>query len=146
MCRRIAIVGGGISGLAAANRLLDLDPAADVMVLESSDRLGGVLRTTRRDGFLMEGAADEFLTTMPWGVDFSRRVGCDLVPTTAVAGGQRAFVVHKGRLQPIPPGFLALAPSRLGPILTSPVLSMRGKLRMGLECRVAQPLPLGPLP
>ena len=131
MRRRIAIIGGGITGLAAANRLLELDPAIEIMLLDRSDRLGGVLQTTRQDGFLLEGAADGFLATPPWALDFCRRIGCSVVPTDAPR--PRAFVVHRGRLQPVPPGFVVMAPRRLRPVLSSPLLSVRGKLRIALE-------------
>jgi oxygen-dependent protoporphyrinogen oxidase len=128
---RIAIIGGGISGLAAANRLLELDPSVDLLVLEAADRLGGVLQTTHRDGFLMEGGPDGFLTTVPWGVDFAQRVGCDLVPTEP--SGQRAYVVHHAGLHSIPSGFIVMAPTRFLPVLRSRLLSMRGKIRLGWE-------------
>ena len=63
MSRRIAVVGGGISGLAAAHRLAELDPSADVLLLEAAVRLGGVLETAHCGGFLIESAADNFLTS-----------------------------------------------------------------------------------
>ena len=56
--KRVVVIGGGISGLAAAHRLVELDPTLDVQLWEASDRLGGVLHTVRRDGFLIERSAD----------------------------------------------------------------------------------------
>ena len=57
----VVVVGGGISGLAAAHRLGELDPRLRV-VLEGSERPGGVLRTVHREGFVIEESADSFLT------------------------------------------------------------------------------------
>ena len=65
--RRIAVIGGGISGLAAAHRLVELDPGSLPVVLERGPRLGGVLRTVHQDGFQVEQSADNFITTVPWG-------------------------------------------------------------------------------
>ena len=52
--RQVVIVGGGITGLAAAHRLRELDPAVQITLIEGSARLGGVLHTQERDGFLVE--------------------------------------------------------------------------------------------
>src|SRR5947208_1669624 len=58
---RIAIIGGGISGLAAAHRILELLPNSQLSLFEATNRLGGVLETVERDGFLIECSADNFL-------------------------------------------------------------------------------------
>ncbi len=130
---RIAVIGGGISGLAAAHRARELHPSADVVLFEASKHLGGVLQTETRDGFLIEHGADNFITTVPWAVDFCRRIGFaeELVPTNPSHRG--AFVVRRGQLRRIPPGFIVMAPSRLLPVALTPILSPRGKLRMACE-------------
>jgi oxygen-dependent protoporphyrinogen oxidase len=128
--KRVVVVGGGISGLAAAHRLVELDPAMDVALLEAGPRLGGVLETVHRDGFLCERSADNFITSVPWGLDFCRRIGLGdaLLPTQ----GERraALVVHRGQLVRVPEGFMLLAPARIGPLLNTPLLTWRGKLRL----------------
>src|SRR5712672_275804 len=113
--RRIAILGGGISGLAAAHRVRELDPAANVTLFEASDRLGGVLQTIRRDGFLIERSADNFITNTPYAINLCRRVGLEnqLQPTTA---DRRAFVVCRGKLREVPAGFSLMAPARIWPM------------------------------
>ncbi len=73
----IAVIGGGISGLAAAHRLLELRPRAKVILLEARNQLGGVLRSERLDGFLIEHGADNFITTPPWAVELCQRIGFD---------------------------------------------------------------------
>src|SRR5262245_36100029 len=73
--RRIAVIGGGISGLAAAFRAHELDPNAVITLFEASGRLGGVLQTDRRDGWRIERSADMFTTREPWALNLCRRIG-----------------------------------------------------------------------
>lgn len=133
MRRRVVIIGGGISGLAAAHHVRELDPELDVLLLEAGKRLGGVIQTAKRAGFLIESAADNFITSAPAAVDLCHRlgVGDSLIPTNAA--GRRALVLCKGSLKPIPAGFLVMAPSRLWPLMTTPILSTFGKARAGYE-------------
>ncbi|NOZ39804.1 MAG: protoporphyrinogen oxidase, partial [Planctomycetes bacterium] len=133
----IAVIGGGISGLAAVHRLLELQPRAKVVLLEASNRLGGILRSERCDGFLIEQGADNFITTPPWAIDFCKRIGFDSELIQTNDSHRRAFVVSKGALQPIPAGFAVMAPSRIWPIISTPILSWPGKLRMAAEVFVA---------
>jgi oxygen-dependent protoporphyrinogen oxidase len=135
---RIAVIGGGISGLAAAHRLMELEPQLQVTLFEASDRLGGVLQTTRRDGYLLDHSADNFITNVPWALDLCRRVGFadELVHTREA--GRRAFVVHKSKLQPVPAGFSLMAAAKAWPVLTTPILSLKGKLRLALEYFVSR--------
>lgn len=124
------VVGGGITGLAAAHHLVELEPTWDVTLLEAGNRLGGVLETVHRDGFLIERSADNFITNVPWAVDLCRRVGLgeQLIATTS--GQRNAMVVRGGRLERVPDGFMLMAPSRLWPLVTTPILSPWGKLRL----------------
>ena len=128
--RRIVVIGGGISGLATSKRILELDPSVDLTLLEAGPRLGGVIRTERRDGFLLEHGPDNFITTLPAGIRLCEKLGFEdeLVPTNDAH--RRAFVLHRGRLKPIPSGFAIMAPSRAWPILSSSILSPLGKLRL----------------
>ncbi len=131
--RHVAVIGGGITGLAAAHRLGELDPAIQLTLLEAGSRLGGVLETERRDGFLVEQSADNFITNVPWATELCRRLGmADQLQPTREAN-RRAFVVRRGRLVPIPAGFVIMAPSRIGSLLTTPLLSPLGKLRLLAE-------------
>ncbi|MBC7856235.1 MAG: protoporphyrinogen oxidase [Pirellulaceae bacterium] len=130
---RIAIIGGGITGLAAAHRLLERSPAAQVTLFEASGRLGGVLLTERRDGYLMERSADMFTTREPWALDLCRRVGIDGELIETNKQHRRAFVVHKGKLVPVPEGFTLMRPAKVWPILKTPLLSPLGKLRLAWE-------------
>ena len=127
------MVGGGIAGLAAAHRLTELDPTIDVKLLESTSRLGGILRTDSQDGFLIEHGADSFITTLPWGLDLCKRVGLESELIRTESRLRRTFVVRGGRLRPVPSGFLLMSPTRLGPMLTTRVLSPLGKFRLAGE-------------
>ncbi len=131
--RRIAVIGGGFAGLAAANRVRELAPAVEVVLFEAGARLGGVLRTERRGEFLLEHGADSFITNLPFAVDLCRRIGFagQLIPTNDAE--RRAFVVRRGKLLPVPKGFALMAPSRPWPMLASPILSPLGKLRLAYE-------------
>jgi len=131
--QRVAVIGGGITGLAAAHRLIELDSNLRVTLFEASDHLGGVLRTTSRDGFLLEAGADNFITTVPWALDLCRRIGFEdqLIPTNS--GFRQVFVVCRGKPHHLPDGFVVMAPGKLWPILTTPILSPLGKLRLACE-------------
>jgi protoporphyrinogen/coproporphyrinogen III oxidase len=128
--KQVAIVGGGISGLAAAFQLQQRDPSVDWRLFETHDQLGGVLQTERRDGYLIEQAADMFTTQEPWGTELCERLdfSSQLIPTNDRY--RRAFVVRGGKLHQVPLGFSLLQPQRIGSILTTPLLSWSGKARL----------------
>jgi oxygen-dependent protoporphyrinogen oxidase len=131
--RRIAIIGGGISGLAAAHRLIELLPHAQLTLFEASGRLGGVLDTAHLGDFLIERSADNFLTQPSAAIELCGRVGLsdELLPTDDAR--RRAFVVKSGTLLPIPDGFYLMSPRKLAPLIASPLLSWSGKLRLLAE-------------
>ncbi|WP_425618482.1 protoporphyrinogen oxidase [Anatilimnocola sp. NA78] len=131
--RRIAVIGGGITGLAAAHRLQELLPAASVSLFEGSDRLGGVLHTVEREGYLIERSADMFNTREPWALDLAKRVGLGDELINTDPRYRRAFVVHRGQLIPVPEGFTLMSPAKVWPILKTPLLSPLGKLRLASE-------------
>lgn len=129
----VAIVGGGISGLAAAHRLVELEPQCRVSVLESRAQVGGVISTVHAHGYQVEQSADNFITTVPWAIDLCRRLGLaeELIQTNPAY--RRTFVVRRGRLHRLPDGFLMMAPTRMWPLAVTPILSPLGKLRAALE-------------
>ncbi len=131
--KHVVVIGGGITGLAAAHRLSELDRSVKITLLEASNRLGGVLETVRHDGFLIERSADNFITNIPYALDLCRRLGIEEQLSQTNDAHRRAFVVCRGRLESIPEGFLIMAPSRLWPVLTTPILSWRGKMRLAAE-------------
>ncbi|CAA9541680.1 MAG: Protoporphyrinogen IX oxidase, aerobic, HemY [uncultured Thermomicrobiales bacterium] len=136
MTRSIGVIGGGISGLAAAHRLLAHDPTLDVTVFEREKRLGGKILTERRDGYVIEGGPDSFLSVKPRGVGLSRELGLEGRLIEPDERNRGAFVLHRGALVPIPEGLSGLVPSRLSPIVKTPLLTRRGKLRLAAELLV----------
>jgi oxygen-dependent protoporphyrinogen oxidase len=134
---RVVIIGGGVAGLACACRLAaaarERGTAIDISLFESSGRTGGVISTERHDGFLVEGGPDCFTTEKPWAIDLCRRLGLgeEILGTNPAL--RRSFVLSRGRLLPIPEGFQLLAPSRILPFATSPILSLAGRLRAACD-------------
>jgi oxygen-dependent protoporphyrinogen oxidase len=130
---RVAIIGGGITGLAAAQRLKKLSDRIDVTIFEASRRLGGIIRTEEADGLLMELGPDSFITNKPGGIRLCEEIGFaeQLIPTDSRY--RRSLVLSHGRPQPVPDGFMLMAPSKPWSILTTPVLSFAGKLRLLFE-------------
>ena len=146
---RVIVIGGGLSGLTVAHRLHErawtLRRPVEVAILEAKDRIGGVIWTERSDGFTLECGPDSFITNKPWGLDLCARLGLadQLVETDA--SKRRSFVVRNGRLAPVPEGFVLMAPNRLMPIMTTPILSLRGKwLRLLMDLRRHPPGAAGP--
>lgn len=128
---RVIVVGGGICGLSAAYALHKA--GADFLLIEASQRLGGVIRSESVDGFELEGGPDAMLAQKPEGLQLARELGLgdQLVPTNP---DQRAvYVLLRGRLEPLPDGLLLAVPTRVWPFVTSGLFSWPGKLRMGLD-------------
>lgn len=129
----VAVVGGGISGLAAAYRLLELDPSLKVTLLEASPRLGGTIRSDRREGFLLERGPDSFISEKPEAVALAKRLGIESRLIETNSNHRRSFIVRNGRLRPVPEGFQLLAPSRIWPFLATDIFSLAGKARMAAD-------------
>jgi oxygen-dependent protoporphyrinogen oxidase len=136
--RTVVVIGGGVAGLAAAVRLSCAPGGPRVLLLESRDRLGGLLHTVIRDGFLIEEAADSISLGQPSGMrNLCQRIGLydQLVPARVC--GHHAMILHGDRLRPLPSGFLLMAPTRLWPLMTTRILTLAGKLRLAVEPFVA---------
>jgi oxygen-dependent protoporphyrinogen oxidase len=137
---RVAIVGGGLAGLAAAFRLTELaretNRPLDVTLFEASTRLGGAIETVREGGYLIERGADSFLTAKPAAVRLCERLGLagELIPTDERYRG--ALVLRNGKPLPVPEGFNLMTPAKVWPVITSPILSPAGKLRLLAEAFV----------
>lgn len=133
MIDRIVIIGGGISGLAAAHRVLELNKSAKVTILEASDRLGGTIHTEHRDGFLIERGPDSFISEKPHAIALAKRLGIESQLIQTNEEYRRSFIVRDGRLRAVPEGFQLMAPSRMWPFLTSDIFSVPGKVRMAAD-------------
>ncbi|MEA2681536.1 MAG: protoporphyrinogen/coproporphyrinogen oxidase [Candidatus Binataceae bacterium] len=135
--RRVAIIGGGISGLAAAFRLRELAAAREmpleIAIFERGPRLGGALDTIRRDGFVIEAGADSFLSEKPAAAKLVERLGIASELISTQEQFRKTFVVRDGHLVEIPEGFSLLAPTWFGALIKSPLFSTKGKLRIMIE-------------
>jgi oxygen-dependent protoporphyrinogen oxidase len=130
----VAIVGGGIAGLSAAHALGKL--GISYRLLEGSPRLGGVIRTEREGGFVMEAGPDAILAQKPDAVALARELGLGdrLVPTNPAQ--KTVFVLHRGRLRRLPDGMTLGVPTRFLPMVTTRLFSWPAKLRMATEVRL----------
>lgn len=136
--RRVVIIGGGISGLALAHRLNELRQASgaapmEITVLEASGRFGGVIRTERRDGLLLEAGPDAFLAEPPWMVGLCRRLGIESQVIETQPACRRSFIARSRTLLPVPEGWYLMAPVTWRAVVRTPLLSWRGKLRAACE-------------
>jgi len=133
---RIAIIGGGISGLAAAFELEQgRNSGADVeyTLYESSPRLGGVLRTEHIDRCVVEAGPDSFVTEKPWAADLSRLVGLGDQLIGSNDAVRKTYIFTRGRLVEMPDGLMFMVPTKILPTGLSPLFSLRTKLRMAQE-------------
>jgi oxygen-dependent protoporphyrinogen oxidase len=134
--KRVAIIGGGISGLSAAFTLEKHRRAGaslEYVVYESTPRLGGVLVTERVDGCLVEAGPDSFLTEKPWASDLCREVGLGDQLIGSNDADRKTYILVKGRLALIPDGLMFMVPTKIMPTVLSPLFSLRTKLRMAGE-------------
>ncbi|HEX2163008.1 MAG TPA: protoporphyrinogen oxidase, partial [Thermoanaerobaculia bacterium] len=133
---RVAVVGGGIAGLAAAwqlrRRAEESGRPVEARLIEAERRLGGLLATERRDGFLVEAGPDSFVVRKPAAVELAREVGIGERLVGTVPERQRVWLLRRGRMVELPAG-MGVVPCRLAPVFASEVLSWRGKLRLSLD-------------
>ncbi|MEU5048563.1 protoporphyrinogen oxidase [Streptomyces sp. NPDC021096] len=130
--RHVVVIGGGISGLAAAHRLLE--GGARVTVLEASDRLGGKLRTGEIAGMPVDLGAESMLARRPEAVELARAAGLGdrlQPPATATAG-----IWSRGGLRPMPKGHMMGVPGDLAPLAASGVLSDEGVARVARDAEL----------
>jgi len=133
---RVAIIGGGIAGMAAAYELAKAraeGPSIEYTLFESRDRLGGSIASQIVDGSVLECGPDSFLTEKPAAAELCRELGLgqDLLPSNDAA--RKTFIVINNRLVALPDGLMFLVPTKLVPTALSPLFSLGTKIRMGLE-------------
>jgi oxygen-dependent protoporphyrinogen oxidase len=134
--KRIAIIGGGIAGLSAAFFLEKARRAGAELqwaLFEKSGRLGGVIQTERRDGFVIEAGPDSFLSAKPDGARLCHDLGIGDQLISSNDADRKTYILVKGRLVPIPQGLEFMVPTRVWPMATTPLFSFKTKLRMAAE-------------
>ncbi len=133
---RIAIIGGGVAGMAAAYELelarREGQPT-QYTLFEAGDRLGGVLSSEQVNGLVLEHGPDSFLTEKPAAAELCREIGIgeELIPSNDAE--RQTCIVVKNRLIPLPDGLMFLIPTKLIPTALTPLFSLKTKLRMAME-------------
>ena len=133
----VVIIGGGITGLAAAYRLIQQAPHLKIGLFEAGNKLGGKIQTERVGDFVLEASADSFLSRKPRGVGLCTEMGVEgeLIGRLALphAKSHRAWVKRDGKLHPLPEGLTGLIPTNVDALETTELLSAEGKQRIAEE-------------
>ncbi len=135
--KRVAVIGAGISGLTCALRLDELrkknEIDFEVSIYDSAPRAGGSIETEIRDGFILEKGPDSFISEKPWVLDLCKKLGIDSKILDTQNENRKVFIAKKDKLISLPEGFYLIAPTRMASLMTTPLFSMLGKIRMASE-------------
>ena len=134
--KRVAIIGGGVSGLTAAYTL-EKEKAKGVEVeyhlLESSGRLGGACYSEIVDGCVIEAGPDSFVSEKPWAAALCRELGIGDQLIGSNDEDRKTWILSGGKLVPLPDGLMFLVPTKIVPTALSPLFSWKTKIRMARE-------------
>jgi oxygen-dependent protoporphyrinogen oxidase len=129
--KRVAIVGGGVAGLAAAYELAQVTrrggESVRVALYEASPRLGGIVETVREGGFVIEGGPDGWMTEKPWARELAEELGLGGELISSNDDGRRTYVLVDGRLEAIPDGMRMMVPGDLKALDASELFSAEAK-------------------
>ena len=137
MKKKIAIIGGGITGLSTAYFLQEKSKEhgieIDCILIESGHRWGGKIVTNRVSDFIIEGGPDSFLSQKPWGIALCRKLGLfdQIIQTDPIH--KAVYILSEGTLKKFPDGMNLMIPGRITPFLLTSLVSIGGKARMGLD-------------
>jgi oxygen-dependent protoporphyrinogen oxidase len=138
----IAIVGGGLSGLATAYQLAC--EGIEFALFEASGRLGGIIETVHRQGFVIECGPDSWVTEKPWARELAVELGLEAEIIPSNDQWRRTYVQQGAerhtQLVPIPDGMRMMVPARWGPLLESPLFSWQARLAYLREPKRAEEL------
>ena len=139
--RHVAVVGGGITGLAAAHRLAADSPSTRVTVLEAGDRWGGKIRTSGFAGVPVDEGADNFIARVPWATALATEIG--IGQRLRPPASSSAFLVRDGHLKRLPDGLVLGVPTSLGAVARSGLVSWPGLARAALDLVKGDDSPAG---
>jgi protoporphyrinogen/coproporphyrinogen III oxidase len=134
--KRIAIIGGGISGLSAAYTIQEkqqFGTPVEYVLFDAGPRFGGVIATTRVDDCLVEGGPDSFLTEKTWAADLCNEIGLGDQLIGSNDAIRKTYIVAKGKLVEMPDGLMFMVPTKIMPTAFSSLFSLRTKIRMATE-------------
>ncbi|WP_409341718.1 protoporphyrinogen oxidase [Paenibacillus sp. MBLB4367] len=135
--KQVVVVGGGISGLSSAFYVKKLFAEkripVNVTIVEKSGTIGGKIHTLRQDGFVIEKGPDSFLARKTPILDITRELGLEDELTATNPKGKQSYILHKGKLHPMPPGLVLGIPTEIGPFMKSGLISVAGKARAALD-------------
>src|SRR5579862_6358172 len=134
--KRIAIIGGGISGLSAAFQLEKARATGaelEYVLFEGSQRLGGCMSSDHVEGCLVEAGPDSFLTEKPWAASLCKELGLGEQLIGSNDTQRKTYIVVHGRLIAMPDGLMFMVPTKLVPTALSQLFSLSTKLRMARE-------------
>src|ERR1700675_738048 len=134
--KRVAIIGGGISGLSAAFAFEEKRRAGvevEYALYEGSARFGGVLVTDHVDGCIIEAGPDSFLTEKPWASELCGKLGLADQLIGSNDADRKTYILLHSKLIEMPDGLMFMVPTKLTPTVLSPLFSARTKLRMARE-------------
>jgi protoporphyrinogen/coproporphyrinogen III oxidase len=134
----IAIVGGGISGLATAYELAR--EGVPFVLFEASARLGGIVETVQRQGFVIECGPDSWVTEKPEARQLAIELGLEDQLISSNDQWRRTYVQQGKQLVPIPDGMRMMIPGKWGPLLDSPLFSWQARLAYLREPKRAEEL------
>jgi oxygen-dependent protoporphyrinogen oxidase len=132
----VLVIGGGVTGLATAFRVLSGSKngrRVAVTLVESSDRFGGKINTVREEGLILDGGPDAFVANKPFATRLCKDLGLGDRLIETIPENRSVYIQRKGRLHKLPEGVILGVPTRILPMVTSPLFSKRGLARMGLD-------------
>src|ERR1700728_1904491 len=125
------VIGGGISGLSAAYYLAK--SGIRPLLVERAPRVGGVIQTAGERGCVLEEGPDGFMAAKPWAMNLIRELGLADQVIGSNDHSRVTYIVKKGRLVPMPEGLMMMVPTKILPLVETPLLGWGAKIRMGLE-------------
>ena len=133
--QKIVIVGGGITGLSAAyylqKQIKENNLPYEVKLIEAGNRLGGKIKTMKRDGFTIEQGPDSFLARKQPAVRLAESLG--LSDQLVRNGTGQSYILVKNKLHKMPAGAFMGVPTQVRPFMFSRIFSLKGKIRAGFD-------------
>ncbi len=133
--QRVVIIGGGITGLAAAyylqKQVKENKQSIEIQLIEASHRLGGKIQTVKKDGYVIERGPDSFLTRKISATKLVEEVGLKEELISNPIG--KSYVVINGEMHPMPGGAVMGIPTQVGPFISTGLFSLTGKMRAAAD-------------